>query len=143
MTGLNYRFDTDDTFQWLFWQRCLWCGENRWDSLHHIISPSSYEHKDERCNMSILNSCPIHNEKCHLRNGQLHKRENEIELLEKVITILANNNYKLKDIDKKFIKTYQESHFKNVCIPQTYTSVLTPDSPEESVPLMKTELSDS
>lgn len=136
--GLQYRFKEEDTYAWLFFQRCLWCGENRWDALHHIISPSSYGHKEVKCNKSILNSCPIHNDKCHLQNGQLHKRDNETELLEKVITILANNDYRLKDIDKEFIKTYTESHFKNISIPPCFTALIQ-DSPEESAPLTEME----
>lgn len=118
--ALNNRFKKDDTFEWLFWQRCLWCGENRWDALHHVISPSSRGWKDTDCNTSILNSCPIHNTKCHLYNSGLHDRDNEIDLLEKILNIMSNNNYILKDIDKEFIKTYWDSHYKKITFPENY-----------------------
>jgi len=130
MAGLNYRFNHDDTFVWTFWQRCLWCGENRWDALHHVISPSSLHFSDVKWNNSILNGAPIHNEKCHLKNSQLHKIENEIELLRKIITILSINDYKLKERDKKFIKTYFDTHYKQIIIPKCYISELTQDLPE-------------
>jgi hypothetical protein len=139
MAGLNHRFNKDDTFEWLFWQRCLWCGENRWDALHHVISPSSYGYQQLDCNESILNSCPIHNRACHLDNSQLHKRDNEVELLEKIILILSNNDYKLKEIDKNFIKAYYDSHYKHINIPQCYTSGLIQVLPEAFAPSTKPE----
>jgi hypothetical protein len=116
MKGLNHRFSKDETFDWLFWQRCMWCGENKWDALHHIISPSSRDYHKVDCNKSILNSCPIHNSKCHLNNSQLHQRENEIELLQKTFQALSSLGYKLKEIDEQFMVTYWESHYKYVCI---------------------------
>ena len=115
MKGLNHRFKKDETFEWLFWQRCMWCGENKWDALHHIISPSSRGYHKVDCNKSILNSCPIHNNKCHLNNSQLHQRENEIELFQKTFQALSSLGYKLKEIDEQFMETYWESHYKNVC----------------------------
>jgi len=121
--GLKHRFDKNETFEWLFWLRCLWCGDNRWDALHHIISPSSFGYHGGECNKSILNSCPIHNQSCHLDNGELHKEENEIELLQRVITIMSNNNYVLKNIDKEFIKTYFDTHYQYIKMPKTYESL--------------------
>ena len=117
MTGLNHRFDKDLLFEWLFWQRCLWCGENRWDAMHHVISPSSRDYQKTNANKSILNGCPIHNEECHLKNSQLHKRENEIDLLQKIIDIMVTKDYQFNKIDKQFIKTYWKSHYQYITLP--------------------------
>lgn len=111
-SGLQYRFNPIDTEVWMFFYRCMWCGKNRWDCLHHIISPSSMDHKHGDFNTSILNSSPMHNHGCHLDNGQLHHKKIEIKLLEKTMSALAYNHYKMNDIDKKFIDIYQDTHFK-------------------------------
>ena len=112
-TGLQYRFAPMDTDVWMFWHRCMWCGQNRWDCLHHIISPSSMDHKHGDFNTSILNSSPMHNHGCHLDNGKLHHRETEILLLEKTMTALAYKHYRLTDLDKLFKETYHDTHFKH------------------------------
>ena len=70
-------------------------------------------HRHGEFNASILNSCPIHNQSCHLNNGELHHRQTEINLLEKTMTYLKYKDYKLNDIDKEFQMAYWESHFNN------------------------------
>ena len=112
-SGLQYRFAESDKEVWMFWYRCMWCGKNRWDCLHHIISPSSMGHTHGDFNTSILNSSAMHNCGCHLDNGELHHRETEIKLLEKTLTMLKFKKYKLTDLDKQFQKVYWETHFKN------------------------------
>lgn len=112
-SGLKHRFNPIDTEVWMFHYPCMWCGKNRWDCLHHIISPSSHDYKLEDFNASILNSSPMHNSGCHLDNGELHHQEVEINLLEKTMTVLFYNHYKLNDVDKLFIKTYWNSHFSH------------------------------
>ena len=111
-TGLKYRFAPLEKEVWMFWHRCMWCGENKWDCLHHIISPSSMGHQPGEFNASILNSSPMHNHKCHLDNGKLHHRDTEIKLLEKTMTVLIHKEYKLTDLDREFIDAYRESHYK-------------------------------
>ena len=112
-TALQYRFLPGDKEVWMFWHRCLWCGLNRWDCLHHIISPSSRGHRDGEFNASILNSAPMHNEGCHLDNGELHHRETEIKLLEKTMTILSHKHYKPSRLDKQFMMAYWDTHFRH------------------------------
>jgi len=112
-TGLQYRFDPLDTEVWMFWHRCMWCGQNKWDCLHHIISPSSRDHRHGDFNASILNSSPMHNHGCHLDNGELHHRETEIKLLEKTMMVLAHKHYKATKLDKQFQMAYWETHFKH------------------------------
>lgn len=98
---------------WLFHHKCMWCGRNKWDCLHHIISPSSHEHKHGEFNTSILNSSPMHNYGCHLNNGELHHRKVEIKLLEKTMTTLAYKHYEMTDLDRQFQTTYWETHYKH------------------------------
>lgn len=112
-SGLQYRFSPIDTEIWLFHHKCMWCGRNRWDCLHHIISPSSMDHKHGDFNTSILNSSPMHNHGCHLDNGELHHQAVEIKLLEKTMTTLAYSHYHLNDIDKQFIEIYWDTHYKH------------------------------
>jgi len=112
-SGLHNRFAKDDTEAWMFWYRCMWCGQNGWDCLHHIISPSSRGHRIGDFNESILNSSPMHNHKCHIDNGELHHRETEIKLLEKTMTVLRHKDYQMKDIDKRFQMAYWETHFQH------------------------------
>ena len=111
--GLQNRFAKGDTLVWMFWYQCMWCGENRWDCLHHIISSSSRDHQHGTFNESILNSSPMHNEKCHINNGELHHREVEIKLLEKTMTALAYDDYILTNLDREFITAYWDTHFKH------------------------------
>ena len=111
--GLQYRFCPIDKEVWIFWHRCMWCGKNQWDCLHHIISPSSFDHKHGDFNTSILNSSPMHNNGCHLDNSELHKRRVEIKLLKKTMTVLIHKEYVPTDLDNKFMIAYWDTHFKN------------------------------
>lgn len=118
--GLKHRFDPEDKEIWYFWHRCLWCGKNSWDCLHHIISPSSHGYREVEENRSILNSSPMHNHGCHLDNPELHNREMEIKLLEKTLISLSIQGYDLKDIDRLFIKTYYDTHFNSIKLPSKF-----------------------
>ncbi len=111
-TSLKYRFNSIDKEVWCFHNRCMWCGKNQWDCLHHIISPSSRGHKPGKFNASLLNSSPMHNRGCHIDNGELHHRDVEIKLLEKTMTVFSYEGYKMTELDKEFTDTYRESHFK-------------------------------
>jgi len=113
-SGLQYRFSEIDKEVWMFWYRCMWCGKNQWDCLHHIISPSSMDHKHGDFNASILNSSAMHNNRCHLDNGELHHRDVEIKLLKKTLKMLMIKGYKLTETDKEFQKVYWDTHFKYI-----------------------------
>lgn len=105
--GLKNRFNPEEVKSaWCFWYKCLWCGMSGADSLHHIKSPSSQDYVEGDFNSSVLNSFPIHNEKCHLYNPKLHKLENERKMILKVLKILLRNDYSLKEKDIIFIKKY-------------------------------------
>ena len=108
-SGLKNRFDSDElSSAWTFWIHCLWCWKSSPDCFHHIISPSSQSYKEGHFNNSILNSCPIHNEGCHLYNPALHKIENEKILLRSVLLILLVSGYQLTLKDYSFIENYSE-----------------------------------
>jgi len=113
-SGLQYRFSEIDKEVWMFWYKCMWCGKNQWDCLHHIISPSSMDHKHGDFNTSILNSSAMHNSGCHLDNGELHHRDVEIKLLKKTLDMLTFKSYKLTEVDKEFQKVYWNTHFKYI-----------------------------
>lgn len=108
-SGLSNRFSQEVRQQWIYWYSCLICGRNRWDALHHIISPSVRFYKVGKHNESILNSCPIHNFKCHIDNE--HILFNDItlsEILEKTFLSLVELGYTLKQIDLDFLEVYRD-----------------------------------
>lgn len=108
---MKNRFKKEDRELWWDWNECYVCGENRWDALHHIIAQSSKRWKKGKFNSSILNSAPIHNEKCHLYNSDLHKKENEKEFLQRTYNYLVEEQgYTLKEKDKKFLNKYSEHY---------------------------------
>ena len=107
---LSNRFPEELKYNWHFHYECLVCGKNRWDALHHIISPSSMNYIKGDHNKSILNSCPIHNDKCHLGNGELHNEHKESELLQRTVDALLKLDYKLKQIDLDFLETYKHMY---------------------------------
>lgn len=112
--GLKYRFPESHKKEWMFWYYCFVCNENGWDALHHIISSTVRYHKEGAFNKSILNSCPIHNEGCHLYNeAVIHEDEWIKETLKRVLYTLVNcQGYKLKKIDKEFLNVYQDLYEK-------------------------------
>lgn len=111
---LKHRFNEKHLQEAWGWQdRCLVCGltqtkdgENV-NAYHHIISPSSNAYKNLPCNASVLNSCPIHNNGCHLYKD-LHRPEIEKMLLRKVLMLLSANGYRFKNVDHAFIDMYHE-----------------------------------
>jgi hypothetical protein len=96
----------------------MWCGENKWDAIHHIISPSSMDWKAGKFNSSILNGAPIHNSKCHLYNSQLHNIEYERKLLSKVYDALISLGYELGQNDKDFMEAYAKTHYAQIKKPK-------------------------
>lgn len=106
--GLRNRFSEETRNQWIFWYGCMICGENRIDALHHIISPSSHLYVDGKHNESVLNSCPIHNMKCHIGNeSHLYKDETISHLLGKTyVAQFTHLGNLLSDLDNEFLKVY-------------------------------------
>ena len=113
--GLKNRFSQKVRYQWLYWYDCIYCGKNKWDCLHHLISGSlPHIYKEGKFNESVLNSCPIHNFGCHLYNHDLHEEEKLKELLLKVFYALKSMNYQLKEIDYEFIRQYKTLYPENL-----------------------------
>lgn len=107
-TGLSNRFPQWVKWQWQGWHSCMVCSRNQWDALHHIMSPSTSLYIKGPHNHSILNSSPIHNEKCHLYNPWLHKPDNIATLLFKTYdALLQFQDYRLKRIDQEFLRLYR------------------------------------
>ena len=105
--GLKNRFDRNELRAvWCFHYTCLWCGKSGADCFHHIISPSSPSYQEGDFNTSILNACPLHNHDCHLYNGELHNKETEKKLLNKVADCLIGEGYALKEKDLTFLSVY-------------------------------------
>lgn len=103
--ALSNRFNEDVFAFWEGWYTDLIDFKNDANTLHHIISPSSMRYVAGKHNESIINSCPLNNNRNHLYQN-MHNRDKEDLLLSRVITILKDNEYKLKEIDKKFLTTY-------------------------------------
>ena len=112
--GLSNRFPDKVRQLYTFWYNCFWCGKNRYDCLHHIISPSSFGYTRGKHNISPLNSAPLHNFTCHLDNGNLHQNEYEVKLMNKTVQFLSSVDYKYTDNDKEFFNTYYKSHYKKL-----------------------------
>ena len=104
---LKDRFPEKVKQYWIGWYRCIECGKNHTDALHHIISPSSIDYIKGKHNESILNSCPINNHECHLYKP-LHSFKKQKELLNKVKDILDQRNYQYDLIDYQFIIKYRK-----------------------------------
>ena len=105
--GLRNRFNQEKLRAvWAFEYSCLWCGESGFDCFHHIMSPSSPRYLDGKFNSSILNACPIHNQKCHLYNPELHKIDSERKMLQGVLKHLVLSGFKFKDKDAEFYEKY-------------------------------------
>lgn len=107
---LQNRFNDKVRAAWVFWNKCMVCGENNWDSLHHIISPTSENYIKGKHNESAYNSCPIHNFKCHLYNEEIKKRESE--LLIKTFQALESEEYKPTELDKRFLNKYKDLYVR-------------------------------
>lgn len=114
-SGLKNRFDRSLLEVWGFWNSCMWCGKNRWDAVHHVISPSSPLFRKGDHNSSILNGAPIHNVGCHLYNSKLHDLDYEVKLLRKVMLALRHAGHELRKKDIEFIDAYYNSHYHLIC----------------------------
>ncbi len=108
-TGLSNRFSAETRNEWQYWYSCHVCGMNRIDALHHILSPSSRHYRRGEHNESVLNSCPIHNQVCHVGNEAfLYDEKNIKMLLAKTRSALKELGYALKPIDLAFLEIYAE-----------------------------------
>ncbi len=106
-TGLKNRFSTKTRNEWLDWYSCMICGRNKQDVLHHIVSPSSRHYIAGEHNVSVFNSCPIHNYKCHIGNeGWLYNEKNITTLLKKTAEALESLGYIVNENDRDFLRVY-------------------------------------
>lgn len=107
-TGLSNRFSQKTRYEWLDWYSCLICRMNQQDALHHIVSPSSRHYVAGDHNKSVLNSCPIHNQKCHVGNeAHLNKDETITKLLNEVWDIMVcHQGHVMNENDGKFQTIY-------------------------------------
>ena len=106
---LSNRFNQEDLERiWAFEYKCFWCNQSGADAFHHILSPSSIDYQKGKFNKSVLNACPLHNFKCHIGNGLLHRRENEGKLLKKVLGFLVKSDYEFQNIDREFYQVYKK-----------------------------------
>ncbi len=103
---LKNRFTEEVKEFWAFWFQDLWDGKNDADCLHHIKSPSSSDYKSGKHNQSVLNSCPLNNFRNHIGNGIIHNKNVEVELCMRVLKVVQDKQYVLKDNDLKFLEVY-------------------------------------
>jgi hypothetical protein len=105
--GLKNRFSEETRSNWHYWYQCMVCGQNGWDSLHHIFSSTANGWVKGKHNESVLNSCPIHNFKCHI--GQASTLHRDIKgLLWRTLRALEELGYNLKPIDCQFMEIYKQ-----------------------------------
>ena len=113
---LKDRFPDEVKQYWTGWYVCLGkdfetdkeCNKNHADCLHHIIaSQSSYDYIKGKHNESILNSCPLNNDECHIHKN-LHTFAKQKYFLLRVKSILDSQGYRYKEIDREFIKKYNK-----------------------------------
>lgn len=98
----NFSEENRALFIWNY--NCFWCGRSGCDALHHILG---------RISDSPLNACPIHNQICHIGNGDLSTFEVKKNLLQKTLKYLLKNEYILTAKDKKF-KEENRKYYKNM-----------------------------
>ena len=113
--ALKNRFPEEVLVFWSGWSFDLSeLGHRVSNAIHHIISPSSNRYKEGEFNESIFNTCPIDNLKNHIGQA-MHTKEKEDILLERVMTVLIDRDWKLTNIDKQFLKTYGlEKEYKRI-----------------------------
>ena len=89
---------------------------NGWDALHHAISPSTRHYKDGKHNESVLNSCPIHNDKCHIgKESYLLEDEKLKQILEMIFyALVEHQGYALQENDIEFLTVYQHLYSKRI-----------------------------
>jgi len=81
---------------------CWGCGKNHWDCFHHIDISGDYSD-------SLLNAAPLNNFECHLpAHSGLRKAEIKKAFFKKTLVFLLEHNYKLKEIDKKFLEQHKD-----------------------------------
>lgn len=108
-TGLSNRFSAATRLVWLYWYDCMVCGMNRIDALHHIVSPSSRHYVPGKHNESVYNSCPIHNQICHVGNeAYLYDTETIKMLLKKTRDALKELGYAPTPLDLEFLRIYAD-----------------------------------
>jgi hypothetical protein len=107
MNNLSNRFPEEVREFWIGWYKCLICGKNHADCLHHIISPSSQNYMPGEHNKSIFNACPVNNWDCHI-GKPLHTAQIQAQLIRRVKKIIDKSDYKLNKLDKKFLQVYEE-----------------------------------
>jgi len=106
-SGLRNRFSAESRSAWLGWHSCLLCRENGWTDLHHVISPSLRHYRDGSHNQSILNSCPIHNQPCHVGNEATLGDDRTVRfLLRQAAISLASLGYVPRQLDRNFVRAY-------------------------------------
>lgn len=101
----TFSSETRDLFIWN--EECWWCKQSHADCLHHILGRSSN---------SPLNAAPINNFSCHIGNGKLSLFNTKKTLLKKTLNYLLENDYKLVEKDREFIKKnekYYDQEIKN------------------------------
>lgn len=105
--GQQNRFNREEKKIWMGWDECLRCGENRWDALHHIITPTDFNiYSSGKHNTSMLNSCPIHNYPCHIgEDSKLHDMIGEL-LVKSKHALTEWQDYELTELDYEFLDNY-------------------------------------
>lgn len=107
--AMNSNFDKEEISRWFGEDyTCWWCGEYHANTLHHILGRSG------KYKFSLLNAAPLDNENCHLKiHSSLNKKENKKMLLQKTLTYLLSQGYKLNDTDKEFLYENKEFYKKD------------------------------
>lgn len=115
---------------------------NQQDVLHHIVSPSSHLYIDGDHNTSVFNSCPIHNQKCHIGNeAYLYADETIKKLLNDVArALLFDLDYVPNQKDLLFINTYAHLYESDIIKHVEHYKVTKKSMPEEEEESTDTDL---
>lgn len=74
---------------------CFKCGESGHDALHHIRG---------RVSDSPFNAAPLHNQRCHIGQGDIHTEPVERRYLAKTSRYLASVGYEATEADRAFLR---------------------------------------
>jgi len=84
------------------YEDCGYCHNNGADCFDHV------EPRSGKYTNSILNACPVHNQKCNIaKHGEMHTFDNKVKLILFNMKRLQKEKYSLLEVDKDFILEYK------------------------------------
>lgn len=99
------------------WYECLACGRSHSDCLHHIFGRGPKRYRKSKQYASILNSCPLNNAECHIKNHSKVKGNEELlrKVFKRIEQAVRRGDYEWTERDREFYKLYEDTYKKLNC----------------------------